>query len=158
MSKTLIAYGTRYGATAEVAKEIARVLEEQYGLSVHLIDLSVKRVRDISGYDNIVLGSGIKMSRWTGKAKRFLKKDFEGKKLAVFVCSGRAGEPDSYDNAFDKYIKQVLSKYLKVQLVACEAFGGRKPLKDNKFYDNRDWDKIRSWAEKVGGLFSSSKL
>ena len=95
MSKTLIVYGTRYGATAEVAKEIARILKDQYDLSVQLINLSEKKIKDVSGYDNIVLGSGIKMGRWTGKAKRFLKKNFEGKKLAVFVCSGRAGETDS---------------------------------------------------------------
>lgn len=155
MSKTLVAYGTRYGATAEVAKEIARILEEQYGLSIQLIDLSLQKIKDISGYDNIVLGSGIKSGRWTGKAKRFLRKNFEGKKLAVFVCSRRAGEPDLYDYALDRYVKKVLSKYLKVQPVAFEAFGGRKPLKDNKFYDNRDWNKIRDWAKKVGKLFSS---
>lgn len=154
----MIVYGTRYGATAEVAKEIARILEEQYDLSVKLIDLSVQKIKDISGYDNIVLSSGIKMGRWTGRSKRFLKRNFEGKKLAVFVCSRRAGEPDLYDYALDKYVKQVLSNYLKVQPVAFEAFGGRKPLKDNKFYDNRDWDKIRKWAEKVGWLFSSSEL
>jgi len=154
--KALIVYGTRYGATAEVAKEIARILEEQYNFSVQLVDLSAERIKDISGYDNIVLGSGIKTGRWTGKAKRFLKRNFEGKKLAIFVCSGRAGEPDLYDYALDKYVKQMLSKYLKVQPVAFEAFGGRKPLKDNTFYDNRDWDKIRNWAEKVGALFSSS--
>jgi len=155
MSKTLVAYGTRYGATAEVAKEIARILEEQYGLSVQLIDLSLQKIKDISGYDNFVLGSGIKSGRWTGKAKRFLRKNFEGKRLAVFVCSRRAGEPDLYDYALDRYVKKVLSKYLKVQPVAFEAFGGRKPLKDNKFYDNRDWTKIRNWAKKVGELFSS---
>jgi len=34
MYKTLIVYGARYGATAEVVKEIARILEEQYDLSV----------------------------------------------------------------------------------------------------------------------------
>lgn len=157
MSKTLIVYGTRYGATAEVAKEIARILEEQYDLSVQLINLYEQKVKDISGYDNIVLGSGIKIGRWTGKAKRFLKKDFEGKKLAVFVCSRRAGEPDLYEGALDEYVKQVLSKYLKVQPVAFEAFGGRKPLRGNTFYDNRDWDKIRNWAKKVGKLFSTGE-
>jgi len=156
MSNTLIVYGTRYGATSEVAKEIARILEELYDLSVQLIDLSMQKIKDISGYDNIVLGSGIKMGRWVGRAKRFLKKNFDGKRVAVFVCSGRAGEPDSYDYALDKYVKQVLSKYLKVQPVAFEAFGGRKPLKNNTFYDNRDWDRIRNWAKKIGELFSAS--
>ncbi len=158
MPKTLIAYGTRYGATAEVAKEIGRILEEKYDLSIQVLDLSLNKIKDISRYDNIVLGSGIKMGRWTGKAKKFLKKNFEGKKLAVFVCSRRAGEPDSYDYALEEYVKKVLANYLKIRPVAFEAFGGRKPLKDNTFYDNRDWDKIRGWADKVGGLFSSSEF
>jgi menaquinone-dependent protoporphyrinogen IX oxidase len=156
MSKTMIVYGTRYGATAEVAQEIAGLFEKQFGLSVQVIDLSRQKITDISGYDNIVIGSGIKMGRWVGKAKKFLKMNFEGKKLAVFVCSGRAGEPDSYAYALENYIKKVLSKYLKVQPVAYEAFGGRKPLKDSTFHDNRDWGKIRSWAKKVGTLFCSS--
>jgi len=155
MSKTLIIYGTRYGATAEVAQEIAKIFKEQFSLPVELIDLYKQKIKDVFGYDNIVLGSGIKTGRWTGRAKRFLKKNFEGKKLAVFVCSRRAGEIDSYDFALDNYVKKVLSRYLKVQPVAFEAFGGRKPLKDNAFYDNRDWDKIRNWAKKVGALFSS---
>jgi menaquinone-dependent protoporphyrinogen oxidase len=155
MSKTLIAYGTRYGATAEVAQEIAKIFKEQFGLSVELIDLQKQKIKSISGYGNIVLGSGIKMGRWTGRAKRFLKKNFEGKKLAVFVCSRRAGEPDSYDFALDNYVKKVLSRHLRVRPVAFEAFGGRKPLKDNTYYENRDWDKIRNWAKKVGALFSS---
>jgi len=154
MSNTLVVYGTRYGATAEVAREIASILEEQFNLPVKVADLSDKRIKDLSGFDNIVLGSGIKMGLWVGKAKRFLKrKNFEGKKLAVFVCSGRAGEPDSYDFALDKYVKQVIAKYLNVKPVAFEAFGGRKPQKDNTFYDNRDWDKIRNWANKVGSIF-----
>jgi len=155
MSKTLVAYGTRYGATADVAQEIAKIFKDQFSLSVELLDLYKKKIKDISGYDNIVVGSGIKMGRWTGRAKRFLKKNFEGKKLAVFVCSRRAGESDSYDFALDNYVKKVLSRRLNAQPVAFEAFGGRKPLKDNTFYDNRDWDKIRDWAKKVGALFAS---
>jgi len=31
MSKTLIVFGTRYGATAEVAQVVAKILKEQYG-------------------------------------------------------------------------------------------------------------------------------
>jgi menaquinone-dependent protoporphyrinogen IX oxidase len=155
ISKTLIVFGTRYGATAAVAQEIARVFEEQFGLSVELVDLSRQKIRVITAYDNIVIGSGIKTGRWVGKAKRFLKRDFKGKKLAVFVCSRRAGEPDSYAYALENYVTKVLSKYLKGRPVACEAFGGRKPLKDGTFYDNRDWDKIRNWAKKVAALFGS---
>jgi len=63
MSKTLIAYGTRYGATAEVAQEIAKIFKEQFSLSVELIDLYQQKIKDISAYDNIVFGSGIKMGK-----------------------------------------------------------------------------------------------
>lgn len=156
MPKTLMAFGTRFGATAEVAQEIATIFKEQYGLSVQLIDLDKQKIKDISGYDNIVVASGIKMGRWTGRARRFLKNNFEGKKLAVFVCSRRAGEPETYGFALDHYVKKLISKYLKTQPAAFEAFGGRKPLKDNTFYDNRDWDKIKDWAKKVGAIFSST--
>ncbi len=91
-----------------------------------------------------------------GRARKFLKNDFKGKKLAVFVCSRRAGEPDLYNEAYEKYIRNVLAKYPKVKPVASEAFGGRKPLKNNQFYENRDWNKIRDWAEKTGKIFSAN--
>lgn len=158
MAKTLIAYGTRYGATAEVAAEIARIFKEKYGLSAELVDLTLQKVKDTSPFQNIVIGSGIKNGRWVARAQKFLKNNFKEKKLAIFVCSRRAGEPDLYNEAYKKYIEKVLAKYPKIKPVASEAFGGRKPLKNNQFYENRDWNKIREWAEKIGEIFSSSHL
>jgi|Deesub1362A_J573_1020465.scaffolds.fasta_scaffold00107_34 menaquinone-dependent protoporphyrinogen oxidase len=160
MSRTLIAFGTRYGATAEVAQEIAGILQEIYHLEVDLVDLSSRDIKNLQLYNNIIVGSGIKMGRWTGKARRLLqqfhKKCPQGKKLAVFVCSGRAGEPDQYDFAIERYVRQVILRCLKTtKPVAYEAFGGRKPLPDHTFKDNRDWGKIREWAHHVGRIFSS---
>ena len=160
MSKTLIAYGTRYGATAEVAQEIAGILREIYHLEVDLVDLSTQKIKDFSLYNNIIVGSGIKMGRWTGKARRLLhqfrKKCSVGKKLAIFVCSGRAGETDQYEFAMERYVRQVIIKCLKtIKPVAYEAFGGRKPLSDRTYKDNRDWSKIREWAHHLGRIFSS---
>ncbi|MFW9851556.1 MAG: flavodoxin domain-containing protein [Candidatus Thorarchaeota archaeon] len=157
MSKTLVAYGTRYGATAEVAEEIAKILQEQFDLIVNIVNLDIKfpKGKELAEYQNIIIGSGIKVGMWTNRAKRFLKSNFEGKKIAVYVCSRRAGEPDLYEYAYSKYIEEVLNKNLRIKPIAAEAFGGRKPLKNDEFYENRDWDKIRGWAKKVGELFSS---
>ena len=158
MSKTLIAYGTRYGATAEVAKEIARILEEKYNFDVDIVNLeeSFLKDKDLFEYSNIIIGSGIKVGKWVNRAKRFLGSDFSGKKVAVYVCSRRAGEPELYDYAYENYIENIIKKNLKVTPIAAEAFGGRKPLKDGKFYENRDWEKIKKWALEVGNLFSQN--
>jgi menaquinone-dependent protoporphyrinogen IX oxidase len=155
MAKTLIAYGTRYGATAEVSNEIAKILKDEFKLNVDVVNLRNKKIKGLSEYDNIIIASGIKMNRWVSAAKKFLKSNFEGKKFAVFVCSRRAGEPDQYESAYNNYVVSVIEKHTKFKPVASEAFGGRKPLANNQFYDNRDWEKIREWAKKVGELFSS---
>jgi len=79
-----------------------------------------------------------------------------GKKLAVFVCSGRAGEVEQYELAIERYVRQVILKCLKtIKPVVYEAFGGRKPLPDRTYQDNRDWGKIREWAHHLGRIFSS---
>ena len=95
------------------------------------------------------------MGQWVNTAKRFLSSNFEGKKVAVFVCSRRGGEPDLHVYAFENYVEKVIKKKLKIDPIAYEAFGGRKPLKDGNFYDNRDWNKIRDWAYLLGKNFSS---
>jgi len=156
MSKTLVAYGTRYGATSEVAAEIASILQKQFNLEVDVVDLDQRFIKGkkLTEYQNIIIGSGIKVGMWTNRAKRFLKSNFEGKKIAVFVCSRRAGEVDLYDYAYSKYIEEVLNKNLKIKPIAAEAFGGRKPLKNNEYYENRNWDKIRDWAKNLGDIFS----
>ena len=58
--RTLIAYASRAGSTAEVAETIGDVLR-QSGLDVDV--RSVKGITDIAGYRALVLGSAI----WAGK-------------------------------------------------------------------------------------------
>jgi len=87
--KTLIAYGTYFGATASTAQEIAKILREK-GSDVTVTDLKERKVQDISSYDLVVVGSGMRMGNWTGEAEDFLKKfheDFENKNLALFISS-----------------------------------------------------------------------
>ena len=87
--KTLIAYGTRYGATAGTSGEIGKILREK-GFDVKIVNLKEEKIKDISEYELVAVGSGISCNKWVDEAEDFLKKfrkEFEHKKLALFVSS-----------------------------------------------------------------------
>ena len=87
--KALIAYGTRYGATAGSSDEIAKILREE-GFDTKIVNLKEEKIKDISEYDLIIVGSGVKMGKWASEAEDFLKKfqkELNQKKLALFVSS-----------------------------------------------------------------------
>lgn len=166
-NKTLIAYDTRYGATEEVAAVIQKILEKKFNIDVEIFRLKPGRVRpDLNKYDNIVIGSGIKYGKWCSEVLDFLNKDFSDKKVAVYICSGYAGEEDLYDQAYNNFLKAVVDEH-NLNPVKMEAFGGRVPMTQipglyimrilrrlPEFQiDGRDWDKIENWAENLGQLF-----
>ena len=130
-SKILIAYGTRYGATATTSEEIAKVLREQ-GHEVVVVNLKKEKIRDISNFDLVIIGSGMKMDMWTGEAKGFLKKysnELKKRKVAIFVSSGgRAlmeykGEHDELNRKTKKYLEDKASKY-GLNPISMTMFGG----------------------------------
>ena len=87
--KALIAYGTRYGATAGTSEEIGKILREK-GFEVKIANVKEEKIKAISEYDLIVVGSGIRMGKWVSEAEGLLKKfqkEFEQKKLALFVST-----------------------------------------------------------------------
>ena len=73
MSKALIVYGTRYGATASTSEEIAKILLQE-GLEVRIVNAKQEKVNDIAEYDLVIVGSGIQINRWTSEPEKFLKK------------------------------------------------------------------------------------
>lgn len=87
--KTLIAYGTRFGATTGTAEEIAKILRQE-DFDVKVANLKDEKIEEISEYGLIVVGSGMAMGNWTGEAEDFLRKfqkDLKNKKLAIFISS-----------------------------------------------------------------------
>ncbi len=87
--KALIAYGTRYGATVGTSEEIGKILQGK-GFDVKIVNVKEEKVKDISEYGLVVVGSGVACGRWVNEAEEFLKKfrkEFENKKLALFVSS-----------------------------------------------------------------------
>jgi menaquinone-dependent protoporphyrinogen oxidase len=89
MMKALIAYGTRYGATAGTSEEIARILRDE-GIETKTANLREEKIRDMTPYDLVIVASGLKMGKWVNEPQDFLKqfqKELNQKKLAIFVSS-----------------------------------------------------------------------
>lgn len=130
-TKILIAYGTRYGATTSTAEEISKVLQGE-GFEVKVVNLKEEKVKDISKFELVIIGSGMKMEMWTSKAKAFLNKfsgELKKKKVAIFVSSGgRAlmeykGENDEIIRINKKYLEDKASKY-DLNPISMTMFGG----------------------------------
>jgi len=128
--KALIAYGTRYGATTGTSEEIAKILREE-GFDTKIINLKEEKVKDISEYDLIIVGSGMGNCRWTSEAEDFLKnfrKEFEGKKLALFVSTmitffEREGKIDDVAKTRKVALEDKIAKY-GLKPIASGVFGG----------------------------------
>lgn len=129
--KVLIVYGTRYGATEGTSEEIAKVLRSE-GLDVRVVNAKKEKIKDISEYDLVIVGSGMQMAKWTGAAENFLKKfqkELSSKKVAIFVSSGAQAliEHEKKTEEIEKARKQYLEdKAVKYNLnpISMVIFGG----------------------------------
>ncbi len=161
-AQVLIAYATKYGATAEIAEKIGQVLR-QAGL--HADVLPAQRVDDLSPYKAVILGSAVYMGQWRKEAATFLKANEEAlsKRPVWLFSSGPSGEGDPV---------QLLEGWRlpKAQQPAADrihprdiaVFGGALDPKKMNFFENwvlknvkappgdfRNWDAIDAWAQTI---------
>jgi flavodoxin len=90
ISKALIVYGSRFGATTGTVEEIAGTLRNK-GIEVRIVNAKKDEIDDISECDLVVVGSGMMWDRWIPETEKFLEKfqkQLIGKKVALFVSSG----------------------------------------------------------------------
>ena len=165
MSKTLIAYGTRFGATAKSAEVIAKVLQEKFNYEVEVIKLSADTENyDYSDFDNIIVGSSVAMFSWTKRAKKFLKNDFSGKKLFVFISSAgltypalEKGDMEKYEKWKGRFLDRIVRKNANIEPTSTAVFGGWIENRGKPgTYDTYNWkeeDAIK-WAEEIEKLTS----
>ncbi len=176
--RALVAYGTRWGSTEEVARELAMVLEAN-AHSTTVVDLRVRKTVDLEAYDLVVVGSGIAYGSWSKDALRFLDRSapaLRSKKLAMFACCG--------DLLFDaSRVQEYRQRYLvdvaavrTLEPFTMELFGGvldfekygflvkgilsmrnagpkdmaGRGIDPGKPYDFRDWRSIRAWGTSIG--------
>jgi menaquinone-dependent protoporphyrinogen oxidase len=94
----LVAAGTKHGATGEIADRIGADLAE-LGLDVDV--LALNDVRDVSGYQAVVLGSAIFYGTWMKQARAFV--DAHADELAarptwLFASGPVTGDPPRADD------------------------------------------------------------
>jgi menaquinone-dependent protoporphyrinogen oxidase len=157
-ARVLVTFASKHGSTAEIADAVADELG-RHGLEADCRPAG--EVKDVSGYDAVVLGSAVYMKRWQHDARRFLHK--HGRELATrpfwIFSSGPFGEhPDPAWSEPPKVVKEAEKLGVRGHVV----FGGRLPVEPTGFVDKamvrntppevadlRDWDEIRGWAAGV---------
>jgi menaquinone-dependent protoporphyrinogen oxidase len=92
-TKILVAFASKYGATAEIAEMICQTLRES-GFDTDM--LPADQVYDLENYQAVVLGSAVYAGQWRKDAVAFLE-DNEGLLTHMpvwFFSSGPTGEGD----------------------------------------------------------------
>lgn len=169
MSRVLVTYGSKYGATAEIAEAIGAALE------ANGVDATVERakaVRSLDGYDAAVVGSAVYAAHWRGEALRFLTRhqDWLAEHPVWLFSSGPVGEDDAdADEAeTERWTKPKKVQELAGQIGALDhaVFGGmvdddrglirKRMARDmpEAARDRRDWEQIASWAAGVASELS----
>jgi menaquinone-dependent protoporphyrinogen IX oxidase len=151
--KTLIAYVSRGGVTKEYANIISEVLKDRFGHAVDIVDLRKNKSPNTSKYDNIIIGTGVRIGKVYREGLRFLKNDFGERKVAVFLSSNEAGTPESYQDAVVKYLNPIKENYRHLNLLEIEGFGGRIKVLGKTSVDLRNPEKVLKWAESLGEKF-----
>ena len=157
--RVLVAYASKYGATAEIAERIGQVISES-GLSTDV--LSVEKVNDLAHYKAVVLGSAVYMGRWRREAARFLKTNEKvlGEQMVWLFSSGPMDKGDPLEPVEGLYLPKGLQPVAeRIGPKDIVVFHGVAVLEKMNFFekwilknvkspigDFRDWDAITTWA------------
>jgi menaquinone-dependent protoporphyrinogen oxidase len=157
--KILVAYASKYGSTAEIAEKIGQVLAEA-GIESDV--LPVKKVKDLTSYRAVILGSAVFVGMWRRKAVNFLKSNQEllKDKSVWLFSSGPTGQGDPVELLEGwRYPKALQPVIDNIQPQEIAVFHGNvdvsrlNPLHkwmigkvNTPVGDFRDWDMITGWA------------
>jgi menaquinone-dependent protoporphyrinogen oxidase len=166
LTKALIVYGTRYGATSDTSEVIAETLRQK-GLEVKVVDTKKNEVGSISEYDMVLVGSGVQMGKWTKEPENFLKKfqkELSKKKVALFVSCGGAnplteGEQKTKEmnDAKRKYLEDKAVEYA-VKPVALGFFGGCYDFNKMSWFFRKTLSSVKPKLESAGYKESKAGL
>ncbi len=126
----LIVYGTSFGATKGTSEEIAGILREEH-YDIKLVNAQEEKIKDISAYQLVIVGSSLANCRWNSQAEEFLKKfqnDLDHKALALFVSSvnpiaKREGNTEEMARLRKIALEDKIAKY-NLKPIMTGVFGG----------------------------------
>jgi menaquinone-dependent protoporphyrinogen IX oxidase len=128
--KVLIVYATRFGATKSTAEEVAKTLKET-NFEVKVVNAKEEKIKDLTEYDLVVVGSGLSNCSWGSEVEDFVKKhrnELASKKTALFVSSlkpveEKAGKTEAVDRIQKIGLDDKIKKY-QLKPIATAVFGG----------------------------------
>jgi menaquinone-dependent protoporphyrinogen oxidase len=153
----LVAYGSTYGSTAEIAEHIGEVMAKE-GATVQVRPAA--EVDDLGPYDAVVLGGGLYAGRWQRDARRFARRHRKAlTRLPVWLFS--SGPLDASASERDippaRGVRRVADR---IGARGHVTFGGRLEgdvkgrvarmiVNSGKGGDFRDFGQISAWATTV---------
>ena len=158
MTRVLVTYASKHGATAEIAEAIAQELGSQ---DLQTDCRPAGDVKSLDDYGAVVLGSAVYMKRWQPDARKLLRKHADELAARPFwlFSSGPLGEHP--DLSWAEPARTVAAAD-RLGARGHVVFGGRLPLDPSGFVekamvrntpdevsDLRDWDEVRSWAQQI---------
>ena len=158
MSKVLIAYASGAGSTAEIANYMGEALSKK---GVQADVLRAGSVKDVSGYDAVVLGSAVRAGKPLGEAVKFAtanKEALQSLPTALFgVCLTLSTDTPETRQQVQPYLnplRQAVTPKADTMFAGCYrperlSFALRLIMKALKSQegDFRNWDAIGAWAQ-----------
>jgi menaquinone-dependent protoporphyrinogen oxidase len=160
--RVLVAYATKYGATAGIAEKIGLVLRET-GLQAFV--LPVEKASDLTPYNAVVLGSAVYAGQWRKEAATFLETNQKvlAEQQVWLFSSGPTGEGDPVQlmNGF-RFPEALQPIADRIKPKDITFFHGAIDIKKLNFTeklvikglkapvgDSRDWNAITAWATSI---------
>lgn len=161
MTKVMVAYATKMGATEEIAQAIGTELRRA-GLEVTVAN--ARGMTDLGGYDAAVVGSALYLARWRPEAVRLLTQQSKrAAKIPVWLYQSGPLDDEEAAKAHAPVPKNVHRLAVLLDAVPPATFGGRveaataqgflarKMAHGSKAGDYRDFDAIGRWATEIAG-------
>ncbi len=169
--KVLVAYASKYGATAEMAQRMGEVLRSA-GLAVEV--LPAEQVKAVQPYGAVVLGSAVYAGSWMKPVVELLQaheQDLASKPVWLF-SSGPTGEGDPveimhgwrYPEALEPLLQRIAPRSItlfhgKIDLEKMH-WGEKLIVKAlrAKTGDFRDWKALEAWAQDIAQALRSESV
>ena len=175
-SKVLVAYVSHFGTTGEIAAVIAETLREN---GHHAEAKSINNIKNINGYDAVIVGSAIQYDRWMPEATEFvLSHQHELASLPVaffFSCLTLSRKTKKSEKEATAYSDALYALSAQVKPLDVGRFAGVLDYSKMPFFarlvarsimtllrvqegDHRDWAAIRIWARNTGSKLKGAQL
>ncbi|WP_329560524.1 flavodoxin domain-containing protein [Kitasatospora sp. NBC_01266] len=156
--RVLVAYGSKHGATAGIAEEIGRTLQEDgFEAAVH----PASDVRDVEAFDAVILGGSLYAGHWNRDAMRCAHRNAEALTHRPVWLFSSGPVDSSADRHEIPPVPAVAEEMARLHAKEHRTFGGsitaetpglvaRTLVKHDQGGDFRNTRAIQRWAHQVG--------